>query len=425
MSATSSPARDLQRQRVDGELVLEAARELVEREPRRAGHQLRSVPVADVRVPVAHPLVEVLRELRAIERHRLDLRLRVAHPLGERVERDVRARGNAVELLRRGLECRRRRHELVELLRNVGVLRPLHDGDRIHEHRRPARRDHVLHRNLEAPAERRDVGHVVERDQPFLPAELLVQHAGVERVLLGARVEAPEPRVPGVRRSELLDPAQNHRAENRPHAPTRQRIADDHLPLPLRIEDVVPVLRRVRRGHRVAVVRDYLRSEICAVPEIGVALRLGRNRGGPRRPVCAEQPGRRRAIEHFGRRAEPDIRLRVRGLAAQAVEHVLRAHVHPLHVHRRVRALELGLVVLEEILAVRRVDREHGAPIAAARGERERRDAREPATRATVHGDTARPAGVWLTIGGPSRFTKSRAAPGTPAGSCRKNASVV
>ena len=33
-------ARDLERQRVDGELVPEAARELVEREPRRAGHQL-------------------------------------------------------------------------------------------------------------------------------------------------------------------------------------------------------------------------------------------------------------------------------------------------------------------------------------------------------------------------------------------------
>src|SRR6478735_5961564 len=73
-------------------------------------------------------------------------------------------------------ERRWRRHELVELLGEVGVLRSLHDGDRIDEHGRPARRDHVLHRNLEAPAERRDVGHVVEGDEALLPPELLVEH---------------------------------------------------------------------------------------------------------------------------------------------------------------------------------------------------------------------------------------------------------
>ena len=90
------------------------------------------------------------------------------------------------------------------------------------------------------------------------------------------------------------------------------------------------------------------------------------------------------------------------------------------------RLLERGLVVLEQILPVRRVHREHRAAVAAARRERERSSANTSArVRDATHGDTARAAGVELALGGPSRFTNRRAAPGTPAGSCRKNASVV
>jgi len=66
------------------------------------------------------------------------------------------------------------------------------------------------------------------------------------------------------------------------------------------------------------------------------------------------------------RPAVPDVGLRVRLLRAQPVVDLLRAHVEPPHVHVRVRLLELPLDESQEVAAVRGVDDEGGARIAAA-----------------------------------------------------------
>ena len=118
-----------------------------------------------------------------------------------------------------------------------------------------------------------------------------------------------------------------------------------------------------------------------------------------------------RAVERFGGRAEPEIGLWIRRLRTDALEHLLRSHVDPLHIDRRVRCLELFLEVLEQVLSVRRVDGEHGATVRPARSRQHRQESQEEF--ANRH---RREAPL-------SRFTKMRAPPGTPAGSCRNRAS--
>src|SRR5690606_7960641 len=45
--------------------------------------------------------------------------------------------------------------------------------------------------------------------------------------------------------------------------------------------------------------------------------------------------------------------LRIRALGTDPINNILRAHVHPLNINVRVRLLELGLVINQEIAAVR------------------------------------------------------------------------
>ena len=135
--------------------------------------------------------------------------------------------------------------------------------------------------------------------------------------------------------------------------------------------------------HGVRVVRDHLGRHVRPEPRRLRIARLGRHLVGPRRRVRIEQTFTRRPPEDLRRRAKPEIGLWVGLLGAQPVEHFLRAHVHPLHVHVRVRRLEPLLVVLEQLLPVRRVHREHGATVAAAarRQQRESPRARDQRTR--------------------------------------------
>ena len=171
------------------------------------------------------------------------------------------------------------------------------------------------------------------------------------------------------------------------------------------------------------VVRDHFGREIRAVPVIAVHHVLRRDRIRPRRDVRLEQILFRRAIECFRRRTEPDVGLRIRCLGANAVEYFLRPHVHPLHVDVGMRLLESLLEILEKLGSVRRINGENRSLVASS--TRRASDAQmSRVRRRIIAAPGCRP------LESPEfvierRFTNSLAAPDTPAGSCRKNASVV
>src|SRR6185503_19184300 len=312
-----------------------------------------SATVPDVGVPVVHPRVQAVGEELLRKRHRLDCAARFANPGRERVAGDVSTRWHACESLRRGLHRGRSRHELVELFRRGRVLRAAHDGDTLDEQRRAGCRDARRDRVLRGRAERLDIRHVVEAQLPLALPELLIEHRRTDDVLLRVRVEPPQPVEAGFGGARALKLTHDDRAENRAHRPAGDRIADNDPPFPFGIEHVVPVTRHIGRGHGLRVVGDDLGREIGPVPALEGIAGFRWYRTSPRGSIRLEQSFSGRAAEGFCRRAEPEIRLRIGFLGAQPVEHVLRAHVRPLDVYRGVRGLELLLVVLKEILAVR------------------------------------------------------------------------
>ena len=167
----------------------------------------------------------------------------------------------------------------------------------------------------------------------------------------------------------LLDRAGEDHAEERAHGAARQRIADQDLPLPARRQQVVPVGRRLLALHGLRVVDQHRRGAVGAEVEVAGGAAGRRHRAGPARAVGRQQPLGGAAGEDRLRTAEPDVRLRVGGLGADAVVDLLRAHVEPADVDVRVLGLEALLHQEQQVAAVRGVDDQRDPAVAAARGE--------------------------------------------------------
>ena len=245
------------------------------------------------------------------------------------------------------------------------MSRAFHDRDRIHQHRRSARRHLPRNRNLRARFKGRDVGHVVERDHAFAPTKLLVHDGRIERVLARLCIERFEPGETVVALASLRDGAEDDAAEDRAHRSAGNGIANNDLPFPLRIEQRVPVGWRISFLDRIAIVGDHFRRQIGTVPPVVRIVRRGVDGRGPRRLIRKKKIVLRRTLEHFCRRTEPHVRLRIHFLCAHTIENFLRADVEPLHVDRRMALLEFDFVVRKQLLAVGRVDHQYGASVAA------------------------------------------------------------
>ncbi len=308
---------------------------------------------------------------RAVNRHRLDLRLSILNPLWQIRNRNVRARRNSQELISRCFERLRRCHEFIIKLRFSRMLRSLHDRDSVNEHGRSARRNHITHRNPCSLLKRRDIRHVPKSDNPFLSADLLIEKCWIQNVFACVRVEFLQPIVSSLCVSSPCDRPRDDRAEYRSHCSRRNRVANQKLPFPLWIEHVVPVLRRLSRSHCLSVVCDDFRREIRSVPVIMVLARFYRNGVRPCWDVWLQKIFACRSVECFCRRTEPDIRLRIVLFRPHAVEHFLRTHVDPLHVDVRVRFLKSLFEILEQLLAVWRVDDQNCALVARATESRQ------------------------------------------------------
>src|SRR6478672_4820067 len=126
------------------------------------------------------------------------------------------------------------------------MLRPLDDRDTINEHGCTARRNDVADWNFCSLLECRDVRHVPESDHPFLPPELLVKDRWVQDILPRIRVELSQPFVSAFRTSGPRHRARDDRPEYCSHRPGSDRIADEKLPLPLRIQNVIPIRGSLR-----------------------------------------------------------------------------------------------------------------------------------------------------------------------------------
>ncbi len=258
------------------------------------------------------------------------------------------------------------------------MLAAPHNRDPIHKQRSSARRNDVLDRNTSSLLERSEIGHVPHSHDPFLPAELLVENRRVQSVLSRIRIQLSEPLIACIGLARLRNRSDHDRAENRPHRPRRNGITNNDLPLPLRIDEIVPILGGVDVFHRIAVVPDHLGSQIRPVPVVVRFTTLWINRSRPRRFIRLQQTFLRRPVERFRRRPEPHVCLRIRLLCAHALQDLLRAHVHPLYIDIRVRLLEPLLEVLEQLLPVRRVDDQYFAMIRAARPDHECANRDEP-----------------------------------------------
>ena len=86
----------------------------------------------------------------------------------------------------------------------------------------------------------------------------------------------------------------------------------------------------------------------------------------PAGPEWLEQRIGGTAREDGRRPAEPHVRLGIGALGAQAVVHLLRAHVQPAHVDVRMELLEAPLEQREEIAAVGTIDHQRSAGIPRA-----------------------------------------------------------
>ena len=248
------------------------------------------------------------------------------------------------------------------------MLRPTHDGDAIDQQRRTARRDHVGDRNPRSLLERGEIRHVPHAHHAFLPPQLLIQDRRIESVFPGVRVELAQPFVSGIRLSGLLNGPRHYRSKDRPHRAGRNRIANENLSLPFRIDQIVPILRGVGCLDRVAIVADHFGRQIRAVPVVVRLTGIRIHRRRPRRLIGLEQIFPCRAIECLRRRPKPDIGLRIGLLGADSLQNFLRAHVHPLHVDVGMRLLESPLEVLQQLFPVRRVHDQNRSIVRAARG---------------------------------------------------------
>ena len=98
------------------------------------------------------------------------------------------------------------------------------------------------------------VRKVPERDHTLLARQLLVEYRRVEHVLLGLTVQLAQPFVACGRIRSRLETAEHDHPEDRPHRAGRERIADEDLSLPARLEHLVPVSRHLTWHQRLGVV---------------------------------------------------------------------------------------------------------------------------------------------------------------------------
>src|SRR6185503_16417592 len=243
------------------------------------------------------------------------------------------------------------------------MLAALYNRDAVYQQRRSARRNHVVDRDARPLLEGGKVGHVPHRDDSLLPAELLIEDRRVQSVLSRVRIQLSKPLIACIGLARLRNRSGHERSEDSPHRAGRYRITNDDLALPLRINEIVPILRRIGFLDGVAIVADDLGSQVGAVPVVICVATFRIDRGGPRGLIRLQQTFPGRAIERLRRRAEPDIGLWIRLLRAHPLENFLRAHVYPLYIDAGMRLLEPLFEVLEQLLPVRRIHDENLATI--------------------------------------------------------------
>src|SRR4029077_14969203 len=133
------------------------------------------------------------------------------------------------------------------------------------------------------------VRQIPDRDQALLPGDLLADEGGVLLVDLRLAVESPEPCKSRRRVAGLLQPARDDEAEHGAHRPAGERVTDDQLAFPLGIEEVIPILRRLRRRYDLLGIEKDGRCLVYRHIAIVGAPASRRDRGGPPRSPAVEQ----------------------------------------------------------------------------------------------------------------------------------------
>ena len=252
------------------------------------------------------------------------------------------------------------------------MLRAADDRDAVLDGDRPAPGKDVTDRHATTATDQ-DVRQIPDRDQAFLPRDLLADQGRVLLVDLGLPVEPPQPRKSRRGVAGLLEPARHDETKHGTHGAARERIADDDLPVPSRIEQVVPVLRRLRRGHDLLGVQKDGRRLVGRKVTIPGAAPARRDGFCPNRSMAIEQRFSRGLRQDQGRSAKPDIGLRVRTLGAHTVVHVLRAHVEPAHIDIGMERFESLHEQRPQISALGTVDDQWRAAIAGACGDEKKK----------------------------------------------------
>src|SRR5690349_18800796 len=143
-----------------------------------------------------------------------------------------------------------------------------YDCNSVYEERRSALRNDVIDWNVGPLLQSREIWHVPHAYHAFLPTELLVKDSRVQSVLSGVRVQLAQPLVACIGFPRLRDGAGHDRSEDRTHCPRRNRIANENLVPPFRIDQVIPILWGILRLDRVAIVADDFRREISPIPVV-------------------------------------------------------------------------------------------------------------------------------------------------------------
>src|SRR3989441_1264612 len=199
---------------------------------------------AHVLVPPAHPFRPVFGQEIPIHVGDHHAPADVAHPVWERVRGQIEPGRQPIPLAGRGKLPLGTADEIDEAPSGREMLRATDDRDPILDRDGSALREDVPYGHA-APATDQHVGQIPNRQQPLLACDSLAHERGVLLVRLRLAIESPQPGETGGGVARLVETALNDEPENGTHRPARERVADDDLPGPLGIEQVVPVLRRV------------------------------------------------------------------------------------------------------------------------------------------------------------------------------------
>ncbi len=170
-----------------------------------------------------------------VPRHIRDLHVPsdVADPLGKRVHRQIPPRREPIHSPRRQQLRLRTPHPIDEGPGRVPMARVAHYGNGVHDHRGPALGEYVPQLQAVANVDL-DVRQIPNRHEAFLADDLLVEQRSVLDVLLGLRIELPEPAEASRGVARLLHAALDEHPPHGAHRAAGERIPDQHLPFPSR-----------------------------------------------------------------------------------------------------------------------------------------------------------------------------------------------